>query len=282
MSWSTGILYVILGPIVGGLIAGLDRKITARMQGRIGPPILQPFYDVMKLLQKENLVARQSQNLYMEFFVLLSVFTGVIFFSGGDILLVIFALTLAGVFFTLGGFKSSSPYAVIGAQREALQMMSYEPAVLMAAVGMYMVTKSFQVSVIAAYPEPLILKLPGIFFAFFFILAIKFRKSPFDLSTSHHAHQELVKGITTEFSGQTLAMIEIAHWYEYVLVLGIGYLFFAWNVWIGLLVTFVIFELLLLIDNATARVRWQGMVGSSWLVALVAGGANIIFLMLKG
>ncbi|NTV29144.1 MAG: NADH-quinone oxidoreductase subunit H, partial [Candidatus Omnitrophica bacterium] len=259
-----------------------DRKITARLQGRIGPPILQPFYDVAKLCQKQTLIVRPSQNIYMQFFLLFTIFTGALFFSGGDLLLVIFSLTMAGVFFALGGFKASSPYSFIGAQREILQMMSYEPAVLMAAVGIYMVTGSFEVSKVVAYPQPLITQLPGIFFAFFFILTIKFRKSPFDLSTSHHAHQELVKGITTEYSGKTLAMIEIAHWYEYVFVLGIGYLFFASNVWLGLLATLVIFELQLIIDNAAARVRWQMMLASAWMVALVAGGLNIFYLMLRG
>ncbi len=283
MSWFSGIAYILFAPFLGGIIAGLDRKISARLQGRIGPPLFQPFYDVGKLFQKETLVVRQSQHLYMEFFFVLMVFSGAIFFSGGDLLLVIFAFTMAGVFFALGGYKASSPYSFIGAQREVLQMMSYEPAVLLAAVGMYMVTGSFQVAKIIEYPHPLIAQLPGLFLAFFFILPIKFRKSPFDLATSHHAHQELVKGITTEFSGRTLALIEIAHWYEYVFVLGIGYLFFASNVWFGLLMTLVIFELLLVVDNATARVRWQAMLGSAWVVALVAGGLNIIYLMwMKG
>ena len=86
--------------------------------------------------------------------------------------------------------------------------------------------------------------------------------------------------IMTEFSGRTLALIEIAHWYEYVLVLGIGYLFFASHVWFGLFMVLVIFELLLVVDNATARVRWQAMLGSAWIVALIAGGLNIICLML--
>ena len=282
MSLLTGLAFVVFAPIVGGLLSGIDRKLTARMQGRIGPPIIQPFYDVAKLCQKQTMVVRPSQNIYMQFFLLFTVFTGALFFSGGDLLLVIFSLTMAGVFFALGGFKASSPYSFIGAQRETLQMMSYEPAVILVAVGIYMVTKSFQVSHIVAYPKPLIMQLPGIFFAFFFILTIKFRKSPFDLSTSHHAHQELVKGITTEYAGKTLAMIEIAHWYEYVFVLGIGYLFFASNIWLGLLVTFIIFELQIVIDNSAARVRWQMMLASAWIVALVAGGLNIIYLMLRG
>jgi len=69
--------------------------------------------------------------------------------------------------------------------------------------------------------------LPGIFISILFVLTIKLRKSPFDLSTSHHAHQELVKGLTTEFSGSSLAMIEVAHWYENIMLLGFVYLFFA-------------------------------------------------------
>ena len=282
MSWLTGLGYLLFAPVVGGLLAGIDRKVTARMQGRIGPPIFQPFYDVGKLFQKETLVVRRSQNLYMKFFVLLTIFTGTLLFSGGDILLVIFSLTLAGVFFVLGGFKASSPYSFIGAQREALQMMAYEPAVILAAVGMYMVTKSFQTSVIVAFPHPLIKDLPGLFFAFFFILSIKFRKSPFDLATSHHAHQEIVKGITTEFSGRTLGFMEIAHWYEYVFVLGLVYLFFASNVLFGIAMTFLVFLSQLVIDNATARVRWQWMSAGAWIVALLAGGANIIYLMIRG
>ena len=127
MSWITGLLFLVFAPVLGGLIAGFDRKVTARIQGRIGPPLFQPFYDVAKLLQKENLVVRKSQRLYMEFFTILTIFTGTLFFSGGDLLLVIFALTLAGVFFVLGGYKASSPYSVFGAQREVIQMMSYEP-----------------------------------------------------------------------------------------------------------------------------------------------------------
>jgi len=282
MSLLTGLLFVLLAPIAGGLLAGIDRKLTARLQGRIGPPLLQPFYDVGKLFLKENLVVRRSQNLFVEFFLVMTIFTGALMFAGGDFLLVIFALTLAGVFFVLGGFKSSSPYSFVGAQREALQMMSYEPAIMLVAVGMYMVTGSFQIKEIVQYPRALIFDLPGIFLALLFILPIKFRKSPFDLSTSHHAHQEIVKGITTEFSGRTLALIEIAHWYEYVLVLFIGYLFFANNFWWGALLALLIFELVIIVDNAAARVRWQWMLGGTWIVALIAGGLNIIFLMLRG
>ena len=64
--WLIGaVLFLVLAPVAGGLIAGIDRKITARMQGRVGPPILQPFYDVGKLFEKERVVVTTAQNFYV-------------------------------------------------------------------------------------------------------------------------------------------------------------------------------------------------------------------------
>ncbi len=271
-------LYVILAPFLGGILAGVDRIITARMQGRVGPPVLQPFYDVLKLMQKETLVVRKSQNLYILFFLIFIIFTGALFFAGGDLLLFIFALTLAGIFFVLAAYKASSPYSFIGAERELIQMMSYEPIVLLSAVGMYMVTKSFYVCDIVSFHTSLISYMPGIFLAFLYVLTIKFRKSPFDLSMSHHAHQELVKGITTEFSGRALAMIEIAHWYENIFLLGFVYLFFAGNPVLGVVLTLCIYFFEILIDNTFARAKWQLTLNSSWAISGVLGLVNIIAL----
>jgi len=273
-------LYLLGAPILGGLLAGLDRRVSARMQSRWGPPLLQPFYDVVKLWQKESIVVRRSQNFYIFFFLLLVMFTGVLFFAGSDLLLVIFALTLAAIFFVLGAYKASSPYSFLGAERELLQMMAYEPMVLLTAIGMYMVTKSFYVHQIASHPSLLILALPGIFLGFLYTLEIKFRKSPFDLSCSHHAHQELVRGITTEFSGRALALIEVAHWYENVFLLGWIYLFFAaWPV-LGIAVALLAFFGVILADNVFARLKWQTALRSAWVVAAILGFGNILVLSL--
>jgi formate hydrogenlyase subunit 4 len=278
--WLRLIIYLVAAPIIGGLLAGWDRRISARMQSRQGPPILQPFYDVLKLCRKEAIVVRRSQNFYVFFFLLLMIFTGALFFAGSDLLLVIFALTLATIFLVLGGYKASSPYSFIGAERELIQIMAYEPMVLLTAVGMYMVTDSFYVHDIARHPALLVLTLPGIFLGFLYALEIKFRKSPFDLSSSHHAHQELVRGITTEFSGRGLAMIEIAHWYESVLLLGWVFLFFAaWPV-LGIAMSLLVFGLVILVDNVFARLKWQAALRSAWTVTAVLGFGNILALSL--
>lgn len=272
------ILYVIIAPLLGGLIAGIDRKITARLQGRVGPSVFQPFYDVLKLFEKETMVVRRSQNFYVLFSLILVIFTTGLFAWGANILLVIFALTLSSIFFVLGGFKASSPYSFIGSQRELVQIASYEPAVLLSAVGMYMVTNSFNIMTIFTCDKPLYIPLAGILLAYLFILPIKLRKSPFDLSTSHHAHQEIVKGITTEFSGRALAMIEITHWYESTIALGIVFLFFSSNILTGLLAAAVVYFLMIIVDNSFARVKWQKAFSSSWLIALILGVGNILIL----
>ncbi len=267
---------VVAAPFAGGLLSGIDRRLSARMQSRQGPPLLQPFYDVAKLFQKETIVVRRSQNFYIYFFLAFMVFTTALFFTGSDLLLTIFALTLAGIFLVLGAYKASSPYSFIGAERELLMMMAYEPMVLLTGVGMYLVTRSFIVADIARYPQILAQYLPGLFLGFVFALLFKLRKSPFDLSASHHAHQEIVRGITTEFSGRTLALIEIAHWYETTVVLGIVALFFASVPWLAAVVTAAVFFLVIFVDNVFARVKWQLALASAWIVAVALGVGNIL------
>lgn len=278
------VAYLVLAPLVGGLLAGFDRRISARMQGRVGPPLLQPFYDVLKLREKEDITVNRVQDFYVGCFFLFVLVTGGIFFAGGDLLLVIFTLTLASVFLIVAAFSSNSPYAQIGAERELLQMMAYEPMVLLTAVGFYVVEGSFDIRHIVTDSTMDLLPLIGIFLGYIFILTLKFRKSPFDLSMSHHAHQELVKGLTTEFSGKTLALIEMAHWYENVFLLGFVFLFFAngtvWGAVIGVVVCLLAYFLEVFIDNSFARMKWQVAINSAWIVALVLGVINLFIVYL--
>ena len=276
------ILFVLLAPFAGGLIAGVDRKLTARMQGRMGPPVLQPFYDLGKLLEKEHVVVALSQNYFVLAYLVFIAFSGALFFAGGDILLVVFALTLAHVLLVLGAYAATSPYSFIGAERELIQLMAYEPMVILAAAGFYLATGSFYVAEIAAYPQPLILVLPGIFLGLFYVLTMKLRKSPFDIATSHHAHQEIVKGVTTEFSGSTLGMVELAHWYETVFLLGLFWLFFAWMPVVAVIALAILYLAEIFIDNATARVKWGFALKSIWAVTIVVSAINLVALQYFG
>ncbi|MDD2786860.1 NADH-quinone oxidoreductase subunit H, partial [Methanoculleus sp.] len=201
-----------------------------------------------------------------------------------DLLLIVFAFTLAHVFLVLGAYAVHSPYSHVGAGRELIQLMAYEPMIILAAVGFYMVSGSFYVADIVTTTVPAILYLPGVFLGFAVILTIKLRKSPFDISTSHHAHQEVVKGITTEFSGSTLAQVEIAHWYENVFLLGFVFLFFAWNPVIGIVAVAITYLAEIFVDNVTARARWQAALKSGWLAAIlgIVNLAILSYMMLGG
>jgi len=287
MDWipiAGALMFIVIAPILGMLLAGIDRKISARMQGRKGPPLLQPYYDVRKLSEKEQVTVNKAQDFYVACSLLFMIITGMMFFAGGDLLLIIFSLTISTVFLILAAFSSNSPYAQIGAERELYVMMAYEPMVLITAIGFYMYTGSFNVSNIISGDTMPLIYLAGIFTGFLFILTLKFHKSPFDLSMSHHAHQELVKGMTTEFSGKTMARIEIMHWYENILLLGIVFLFFAngtwWGATIGIMVCMLTYLFEVLIDNSFARMKWQAALKSSWLVALLFGILNLVFLQL--
>jgi len=276
------LLFLILGPVLGGLLAGVDRKLSARMQGRKGPPLLQPFYDLFKLFSKQVVVVNHVQDFLVGGFLIFIIFTGCLFFSGGDLLLVFFALTLAGIFFMMSACSANSPYSSMGAQRELMQMMAYEPMVLLVGIGFYMSTGSFAVSDIIKSGMSNILYLPGFFIGFVFILAIKLRKSPFDLSTSHHAHQEMVKGLTTEISGNILALVELSHWYENIFLLGVVGLFIInstwWSAVIAVVVCMAVYFLEIFADMVFPRVKWEFMLKSTWLVTLGAGVLNMIIL----
>ena len=280
----TAVCYVVLAPFIAGLLDGMDRKISARMQGRKGPSILQPFYDIKKLFHKQFLSAYRLQLVLVLTYMIFVVMTGVLFYAGLDLLLCFFALSTAVMFLILASSATHSPFSSQGTHREMMQMMSYEPMVLLTAVGFYLACGTFEVNEIIKGDIPAIVYLPGIFVGFVFILTIKFRKSPFDLSTSHHAHQEVVKGVTTEMVGKEYAMTTITEWYEVVFLLGVIGLFFItsnpWSILWAVAAILVVYFIEVLIDNVSARVKWQLMLKLAWSVTIVAGGLNLFILTL--
>lgn len=274
---------VLVAPIAGGLLAGLDRIISARMQGRTGPALLQPFYDVLKLFQKESIQVNRMHRFFVYISAFFGIFATVIILIGGDILLAVFALTLGSIFFVLGGYAANSSYSFVGSERELLQIMAYEPMVLLVGAGLYYANGSFFVKNIITTSVPAIVYLPGIFLGLVFILTFKLRKSPFDLSMSHHGgHQEIVQGITTEYSGRDLAVIEVTHWYETVFALSLIYMFFVTKApvshIIAVAVCAVVYFFEIIVDNGFARVKWQLALKSSWIVTGVLGTINLVVL----
>ncbi len=277
------VCFIVLAPFVGGFLEGCDRKISARMQRRIGSPVLQPFYDVTKLFKKQYVVVSRSVHFLLVSYMSLMILTGAMLFAGTDLLMCFFVLSTAATFLYFAAAVTNSPYTTIGAQRELIQMMAYEPAVLLTAAGFYVAAGSFNTADIINSDYSLIIKMPGFFFAFVFIMTIKMRKAPFDISTSHHAHQELVKGITTEMSGKNLGIFNITEWYENIFLLGVVALFILnknpWSILAAVIVILLVYFVEILIGNSNARMKWETMLKMTWIVTLLSAGVNLLVLM---
>ena len=272
------ILALVLAPLAGGFIAGVDRRLTAWLQSRYGPPILQPFYDVFKLFGKEPMVVNTWQALCAYVYVVGAALSVVLLFTGADLLLIFFVLTVGAVFLVMGALASPSPYSQIGGQRELLQMLAYEPLLILVFAAIAMVTGSFKVSSVFGQAKPLLYDIPLMFIVLGYALTIKLRKSPFDISACHHAHQEVVRGVYTEYSGPYLALIEIAHWYEVILVLGFCALFWATSVTGMIVLVAITYFAEIIVDNVTARLTWRWMLKSAVGMGVVLTVINMLWL----
>ena len=278
------VAFGVAAPVLGCLLDGLDRKVSARMQGRVGPRLLQPYWDVRKLLGKQQTSVNAIYEAYVTCALVFCILAGGMFVSGSNLLMCVFLVTLATLFVIIAAYSSRSPWADSGADRECLQVMSYEPMLLIMTVGFFTATQSFDIARLFSLEEPIVLSLVPIFLGLLFILTIKLRKSPFDLSYSHHAHQELLKGITTEMTGRTLAKIEVMHWCESVLFLMWVGMFFIWDspasIPVAVAVVAVTWLFEVAIDNNFARTKWQNCLKYAWLVALVVGVVNLFYVLI--
>lgn len=271
---------IILSPLLGGLLVGLDRKISARMQGRIGPPITQPFYDLIKLFSKSTLVSTKMQLVSVYVYLASVVLSVVMLVLGQDLLVLLFVLALGSVSLILGAFSVRSPYSQLGAYRELMLLLSYEPLLAMFVVGVYLATGSFMVRDILRLEQPLLFSMPLFAITHVLVLAMKTNKSPFDISASHHAHQEIVRGILTEFSGPYLGVIELTHWYEVVLLLAMMALLWANEIWIGILLALLSYLLVILLDSVTARMTWRWTLRVGWGIGVPLAVINLMMVYL--
>lgn len=275
-SLGLAVAFVLVAPLIGGLVAGLDRRVTARMQGRVGPPLLQAFFDVAKLWAKSaravNPLAEPLLWGHLGFMAL----TGALIVAGVDLLFTIFVFVLAAVCLVLAAASADAPYSATGAQRELVLLLAAEPFFVILLAAICKLTHATTLAGVLASEVRVAAALPGALVAFLLIVALKLRKSPFDVSTSHHAHQELVQGLTSDFSGRLLAYVEVAHWYETVILLGCFVaLFFNWSLPLGLVGATVVYGLAIWVDNATARARWPLLLKTVWAVTLVFAGGNL-------
>jgi NADH-quinone oxidoreductase subunit H len=226
-------LLVFIGGAFGMLYRGIDRKLVAHMQGRIGPPIVQPFRDVRKLLMKENIIPDGAISWLFNaapFLALISTGSLLLFIPlfgqpallgrYGDVILVLYLLIIPSLAFVLGGFASSSPYATVGAQREMIIMMSYEAPLAVVVLGIAWrisqipgVANPFLMSTIAQYPIWNLLGPMGVVGALLMLFTLvvvtvgEAAKVPFDVA---EAETEIAGGLLVEYSGRNLSLFYLS------------------------------------------------------------------------
>lgn len=271
-------LLLLAAPLAGGLLTGLDRKLTARLQGRMGPPVLQPFFDLLKLCSKEATCQSRLQVLYAYMYLGMMVMTLTLLATGQDLLMAVFIHAFGSIALVLGAQSVASPYSRIGAQRRIMQILAYEPVFVLLVIGLHRITGSFMASSVPMLRAPMLFHLPLVCAAFFFCVLIKMEKSPFDIATSHHAHQELVKGITVEYSGPLLAVLEIAHYYEVFMLYAVIAFFWSTSVVPGLLLAAVYFFAQCVADTSTARLVPLRVVSFMWSFPVLLAITNVLWL----
>jgi ech hydrogenase subunit B len=275
-------LFLVAAPVFGGLLTGFDRIVSARMQSRVGPPVLQPFYDVGKLLQKDARQVNPIAEPLVIGHVVFMALSGAMVVGGVDLLFTAFVFALAALFLVLAAGSVNSPYSFAGAERELIVLLASEPFFILMLAAICKVTGESTIAGVLASPERVALALPGIVVAFLLVATIKLRKSPFDISTSHHPHQELVRGLTSDMSGRLIAWVELAHWYESALLALFVVLLVNWSPLLAVGMFLAAYFLEILVDNSTSRAKWQLVLRSTWSVTLVLAGGNVLALFLVG
>lgn len=224
-----GLLFCV---VLGVLLAGIDRKLVARMQNRVGPPLLQPWYDFLKCCGKETIVPRHAKRwLFLAApvagfaaLITVSLFLPVMnyaaFSTGADLVVILYLLTLAGVAMIVGAAASGSPFAGVGLSREMVAMISYElPFVLVilavgrVAGGDGLLGCTFSLGAIMDWQAangPMLFKwsmIPAAI-AMLFVIPCEVGMHPFDIA---EAETEICEGTLAEYSGPPLALFRLSH-----------------------------------------------------------------------
>ena len=272
-----------------GLVASwIVRKVSALVQWRVGPPFLQPFYDVMKLLGKEVLIPEEAQQTVFKAAPVVGM-AGVLLLSTmlwritidptrlfvGDIIVAIYLMVLPSLALILGSSASASPHAAIGTSREMKLVMGYELSLVLAFI-VVIIKSGGQLSLAAIAQQTPALSISGMLAFLVALLCVQAKLGfvPFDMA---EAETEVASGVLMEYSGALLAVWKIMQAMMLVaLPLFLVMVFlggFTGALWAGIAKYVLVLVLLILIKNTNPRVRIDQAMKFFWFycgVVLVA------------
>jgi len=274
--------------VVLGLVAcWIVRKVSALVQWRVGPPLFQPFYDIMKLTGKEILIPQDAQRTVFLVAPLVGL-AGVLLLSTmlwrititqtafvGDIIVAIYLMVLPSLALILGSSASASPHATIGTSREMKLVMGYElPLVLAFIVVIIKTGGQLNLAAIAEYTPALSISGMLAFLAALLCVQAKLGFVPFDIAESE---TEVASGIMIEYSGVLLAvwkvmqaMMLVALPLFLVMVFLGGFGTTGWPLVWGIGKYVLVLVLLILIKNTNPRVRIDQAMKFFWVYCGIA------------
>jgi NADH-quinone oxidoreductase subunit H len=283
----------------------VDRKLHAKLQNRIGPPWYQPFADFIKLISKGDIVPEQADATVFTLMPIIA-FTATLtaFFCiplwqmrslypfNGDLIVVLYLLTIPTLTFFLGGWYSRSVFSMIGAARSIIQLFAYEIPLFLSILAPAMLAGTLSLSEMTIFYSNhfwlAILNLIDFAIALVALLG-KLEKTPFDIP---EAETEIVAGSFTEYSGRLLAFFRIS--IDMEMVAGSSLLaavFLRFGLSLGPALGFILYlvkvlfvvALLSLARTIFARLRIDQMINLCWkYIAPVAFLQLIVDLVVKG
>jgi len=208
--------------LVAPFAQGILRKVTARIQSRQGPPLLQPYFDLLKLLGKEDIesgefprMQRLAAFLSLAAVLTLACFVPIGFAApmngAGDVIVLIYLLTLCGISTLLAGLAAGSTYSLLGISREMMTMVSLEPLFAIVIVVGALHAGSLRLDAVLRGSVWISSGIPwsGLILLVLMFLAFQafVQRVPFDIS---EAETELMEGPLVEYSGPKLALFKYA------------------------------------------------------------------------
>jgi NADH-quinone oxidoreductase subunit H len=279
------------------LLQGIRRIVVAHSQFRKGPSIFQSFYDFFKLMSKESLTPNVTSPLLFNIAPILSASSMIVAalivplassqpaVGAGDLIFIIYLLTLPPIALVLGGSASGSPYGALGAAREVALLIAYETPFIISIITVAIVAGTFKLGALTQTAYITVLPLAAI--AAIWTLPAAAGVPPFDIP---EAETEIVSGPYIEYSGPNLALLKLGQWLKTFLYASlISAVFFGTTIYhyqngLNFVIHFAIIAILVTIFIAfwqatTGRTRVTKLLKYFWSIPMVLAIADLVLFL---